>query len=137
MQKSFYVLAVLALLWNIMGDAAYLMQVTMDLDALARTDPYQARLFAEMPVWVWSAYAVAVWVGTCAAVCLLLRRAIAVFLYAVSLAAVLIQFGYSFGATDLLAVKGVSAAIFPAVIILLTAAQMAYAQHLKKRSWLK
>lgn len=137
MQKRFIIVAVLALLWNIMGDAAYLMQVTMDLDALAKTDPYQAQMFATMPAWLWSAYAIAVWVGTLAAICLLLRRKIAVPLYAVSLAAVLVQFGYTLGATDLLAVKGVTAAIFPVIIIVLTAAQFAYARRMKAQGWLR
>lgn len=137
MQKRFIIVAALALLWNIMGDAAYLMQVTMDLDALAKTDPYQAQMFATMPEWLWSAYAIAVWVGTLAAIFLLLRRKIAVPLYAVSLAAVLVQFGYTLGATDLLAVKGPAAAIFPAIIIFLTAAQFAYARRMKAQGWLR
>ncbi len=137
MQKRFIIVAALALLWNIMGDAAYLMQVTMDLDALAKTDPYQAQMFATMPEWLWSAYAIAVWVGTLAAIFLLLRRKIAVPLYAVSLTAVLVQFGYTLGATDLLAVKGAAAAIFPAIIIILTAAQFAYARRMKAQGWLR
>ena len=70
---GFWVIGILLLLWNLMGDAAYLSQVTTDLDALARTDPATARAFAEMPKWVWGVYAVAVWSGTAAAIALLLR----------------------------------------------------------------
>lgn len=135
--RSFYIVGVLALLWNLMGDAAYLMQVTADLPALAEADPYQAKLFEQMPQWAWSAYAIAVWGGTLATVALLLRRRLAVPLYAVSLAAVLVQFGYSFLGTDLLAVKGGGAALFPAVIILIAIALLVHARRMAKRGILR
>lgn len=134
---GFIVIAVLALLWNLLGDAAYLAQVSMDTEALAKSDPYQAKIFSEMPQWVWAAYAVAVWVGTLAAIMLLLRKALAVPLYTVSLVAVLVQFSYSFFMTDLLAVKGWQAAIFPAFIIVLVVAQLLYARAMKARGVLR
>ena len=40
----------------------------------------------------------------------------------------LVQFGYTFLGTDLLAVKGPTAAIFPAVIIAIAIAQWFYAR---------
>jgi len=114
---SFWIISVLLLLWSLMGDAAYLMQVTADLDQMATTDPETARIFAAMPTWVWSAYAIAVWVGTLGVVALLLRRRVAVPLFIVSLIGVIVQFGYTFAGTDILARKGASTAIFPLVII--------------------
>lgn len=115
--RSFWIVAGLLLVWSLIGDAAYLAQVTADLDELAKTDPDTARAFAQMPEWAWSAYAIGVWVGTLAAVALLLRRRIAVPLYAVSLIAVLAQFGWSFFGSDIIASKGIGAAAFPLFII--------------------
>ncbi|WP_336964134.1 sugar transporter [Sphingobium aquiterrae] len=126
--RSFYAIGIAAFLWNMMGDVAYLMQVTMDLGALAKTDPYTARTFASMPAWAWSAYAIAVWGATLATVLMLLRRAIAVPLYALSLLAIIVQFSYSFLGTDLLAMKGWAAALFPALILVLGIAQFLYAR---------
>lgn len=55
-----WIVAGVLLLWNLMGAGAYLMQVTADLDALARTDPVTVEAFRAMPDWAWSAYAIAV-----------------------------------------------------------------------------
>jgi CHASE2 domain-containing sensor protein len=126
--RYFFPVAIAALLWNLMGDAAYLMQVTADLSALAKSDPYTARMFAQMPKWAWAAYAIAVWGGTLATICLLLKRAVAAPLYAVSIVAIVVQFGHSFLRTDLLAVKGWITAIFPAVILILGIAQFLFAR---------
>lgn len=114
--RTFWFIAIGLLFWSLMGDAAYLMQVSADLDELAKTDPYTADAFRQMPTWAWAAYAVAVWVGTAGAIALLMRRKVAWGLFAISLAAVIVQFGWSFLGTDLLAVKGLGAAIFPLFI---------------------
>lgn len=129
----FLPVAILFLLWNLMGDAAYLMQVTADLTALAKTDPYTARIWAAMPHWVWAAYALAVWLGTLGSIMLIMRRELAVPLYAVSLAGVLVQFGYSFLATDMIAVKGVATTVpFPAFIVFMAVVQLLFAHRMKQ-----
>jgi hypothetical protein len=120
-----------------MGDAAYLMQVSANLAELAKTDAYTARLFAEMPQWAWAAYAVAVWGATIATILLLMKRKLAVPLYAISLAAIVVQFGHSFLGTDLLAVKGVAAAAFPLFIFIMGVIQLLYARSLANRGIIK
>jgi hypothetical protein len=116
---SYWIVAVLLLLWALMGDAAYLMQVTADLSVMAQTDPVSARIFAAMPPWVWSAYAWAVWLSTGGAVLLLLRRRAAIWLYAVSLVGIIVQFGWTFLMTDLIAQKGPSVMLFPMFIFIM------------------
>jgi len=125
---SFVIIAVILLLWNLMGVAAFVMQYGADLSELARTDPDTARAFAQMPGWAWAVYAVAVGAGTLGASALLLRRRVAVPLFLLSLLAVIVQFGHTFLGTDLLAVKGAGAAIFPAVIVLIGIGQWLYAR---------
>ena len=115
--RKFWIISTLLLAWAIIGDMAYLAQVTADLDALARTDPVSASAFRAMPQWVWAAYAIAVWAGTAGAVSLLLRRRWAAPLYAISLAAVVVQFAWTFTATPLLTAKGFGVAVFPLVIV--------------------
>jgi hypothetical protein len=124
---SFWIISVLILLWNIMGIAAYYTQSSMDLLKLAATDPYQARLFAEMPQWAWLAYGVAVGTGTLGALGLLLRRGWAPRAFMVSLAALIIQFGYSFLGTDILAVRGWTTALFPLFIVIAAIGELVYA----------
>ncbi|PEQ10801.1 sugar transporter [Novosphingobium sp. PC22D] len=127
--RTFWIVAIVLLLWNLMGDAAYLMQAGADLDALAESDPVTAEAFAAMPAWAWSAYAVAVWVGTAAALALLARRKVAAVLFAVSLAGVVVQFGWSFLGYGLIAKKGASTVVFPLVIATVGAFSVWYASR--------
>lgn len=136
--RSVRVISVILLLWNLMGLAAFVMQYRMDPGELARTDPDMARAFSEMPGWVWIAYALAVSAGTVGAILLVRRKAGAVVLFLLSLIGVLVQFGYTLGATDLIARKGVAAAAgFPAIIILIAVGQFAYARALHARGLLR
>ncbi|MEA3390004.1 sugar transporter [Sphingobium sp. CCH11-B1] len=138
MSRSVTIIGIVLLLWNLMGVAAWVMQYGMDLSELAKTDPVGARIFAEMPSWLWVAYAVAVGAGTLGALLLLMKKAAAATLFLVSLVAVLVQFGYTLGATDLIAQKGiVVAAGFPAFVILVAIVQLAYARSLVAKGVLR
>lgn len=131
--RSFHIIGLILLGWNLMGLAAFILQYSADLATLAKDDPYTARIFAQMPGWAWTAYAVAVGGGTMGATLLLMRKAAAVGLFLLSLISVIVQFGYSFLGTDLLAVKSATAAIFPAIILAIAVAQTVYARHLKTK----
>lgn len=124
-------IAILLLAWNLIGVAALVSQATMDFEALARTDPYQAQMFLTMPSWAWAAYGIAVIASVIGSVALLLRKAIAVRMFALSLVAMLAQFGRTFLATDLIAVKGWGAAAFPAFIVALGLFALWFAWRMK------
>lgn len=129
--RTFWIIATLILLWNLLGDAAYLMQASADLDALAKSDAVSARAFMQMPAWAWGAYAVAVWSGTFGAILLLMRRGWAWAFFALSLTAVVVQFGWTFLDFGLLGAKGPSSAIFPLVIVGIAIASLIYARRKK------
>lgn len=124
MPRYFIVIAIVLLLWNLMGLAAFAMQYTADLTELAKSDPVTAQAFAAMPAWVWIAYAIAVGAGTLGAVLLLMKKATAASLFLLSLIAVVVQFGYTFLGTDLLALKGPSVIAFPAFIVVMAIIQL-------------
>lgn len=129
--RSVTIIGVILLLWGLIGIAAFTLQYSMDLDTLARTDPAGARAFALMPAWVWIVYAIAVATGTLGAIALLLRKAIAAFLFLISLVCVIVQFGFTFLGTDLLADKGWAVAIpFPAFVIAVALFEWLYARSL-------
>jgi len=91
-----------------------------------------------MPVWLWVVYAVAVGAGTLGAILLLMKKAAAATLFLVSLIAVLVQFGYTLGATDLVAQKGlVVAAGFPAFIVVVAVVQLVYARSMVAKGALR
>ncbi len=136
--RSVTVIGIILLLWNLMGIFAFVMQYSMDLDVLAQTDPLTAQVFAAMPGWLWVVYAIAVGAGTIGAILLLARKALAAALFLLSLLCVLVQFGYTFLGTDLIAIKGfLVATAFPAFIILMAIVQLLYARHLIGKSILR
>jgi hypothetical protein len=136
-EKSFRPISIVLLLWSLMGIAAYLSQVTMSTAELAKTDPYQAHMFEQMPKWAWAAYAIAVWSELLGAIALLLKRKWAVPLFLISLVAVVVQFSYAFTMTDLLTVKGWGAAIFPAVIAIIGIGQWLFARAAQAKGVLR
>ena len=129
MKASNTIIPIAFLIWNLIGVAALGTQWNMDLDELAMQDPYQAEMFAQMPTWAWAAYAIAVSSGFIGALLLVFGKKLCIAFFLLSLTAVLVQFGYAFLMTDLLAVKGVMAAAFPAVIIVLAIVQYLYARN--------
>ena len=137
MPRYFIVIAIVLLLWNLMGLAAFAMQYTADLTELAKSDPVTAQAFAAMPAWVWIAYTIAVGAGTLGAVLLLMKKATAASLFLLSLIAVVVQFGYTFLGTDLLALKGPSVIAFPAFIVVMAVVQLLYARHLVGKAVLR
>ncbi len=132
--RTFWVAAFILLLWNLMGDFAYVSQASRSMPM----DAYTAAQFDAMPSWVWGAYAIAVWVGTAGTIALLLRRKLAIALYAVSLIAVIVQFGYTLGMTDLIVVKGwVEAGGFPLVIVLIGIFELWWARRCSAQGYLR
>jgi hypothetical protein len=72
--KWFKPVAIIALIWNLMGCAAYLMDVTISPEALAQMTPEQQALYASRPTWAVAMTAIAVWGGALGCVGLLMRK---------------------------------------------------------------
>jgi len=72
--KWFTPVAVTALLWNLLGCAAYLMDVTLTPEAVAAMSPDQRALYASRPAWAVAAYATAVWGGAVGSLGLILKK---------------------------------------------------------------
>ncbi len=112
----FWALAAVLLLWSVAALASFWMHVTYDPNDPANP-AYDNRLYKSLPAWLTWVYAVAVGTVFVGAVALLLRRGIAVPLFAISLVAVVVQFGWTLGMTDLIAAKGWGVAAGPPLVI--------------------
>jgi hypothetical protein len=133
----YWAVAILALLWEGGGCYAYLTQVTMKAADMGALPAAQRDLWLAMPAWVWSAYAVAVWVGLTGALALLMRQRWARAAFIVSLAAAIVQFGWTFLVKHALSALGAPAAILPAAIILIGAFLVWFAGAASRRGWLR
>ncbi|MBX7118166.1 MAG: hypothetical protein K1X31_04115 [Gemmatimonadaceae bacterium] len=89
--KWFTPVAIVALLWNLMGASAYLMDVMMSPEAVAALTPAQRALYESRPAWFVAVYAIAVWAGVLGALGLVLKRRWARGLLLASLLALIVQ----------------------------------------------
>jgi hypothetical protein len=72
--KWYMPVAIVALLWNLIGCAAYLMDVTLTPEAVAAMTPDQQALYAARPAWAVAVYAIAVWGGALGCVGLIMKK---------------------------------------------------------------
>lgn len=135
--RWFWVVAIIAIVWNVVGVASYLMEVTTRETSLAALPAAERALYAMQPEWVTGAYAIAVFAGLAGCVLLAMRRALAAPLLALSLAAVLVQMFYVFALSDALTVQGASSAVLPAAIVVIGAVLLWLAMHARRRGWLR
>lgn len=135
--RGFWIIGAAALVWNLLGVAAYLTQVNMSPEAYAALAPEVRALSDATPVWATAAYAVAVFVGTLACIALLLKKSWAVALFAISLLAVFVQFGYSLLLADTIAVLGIQVIIMPLCIIGIGIFLLLFARNATRRGILR
>ncbi|MBY0306637.1 MAG: hypothetical protein K2W86_15975 [Sphingomonas sp.] len=133
----FWAVAVMLLLWAAAGVFAFYAHMTVDATALAAMSDYDRASYLELPAWFSFVYALAVLPALAGSVALLLRSKFAWLLYGLSLIGVSVQFGWVFGATDLIAMKGAAATVpFPLFIFLMAVVQVWFAGITIKRRWI-
>ena len=93
---GFWVIGVIALLWNAMGVDAYIQQAyNTARHQEMYPDPKQLEIANNLPSWLTAVFAIAVFAGALGCISLLLRKKIANFLFRISLLAVVIQTVYN------------------------------------------
>jgi hypothetical protein len=83
---SFWIIAAVGLLWNLMGCLNYIMQA--NADAVAQMPELYQAIIAARPAWATAAFAIAVFGGAVGCILLLLRRRVASAAFVVSLIAI-------------------------------------------------
>ncbi|MDR6842766.1 hypothetical protein [Pseudoxanthomonas sacheonensis] len=133
---GFWIVSVLALLWNLVGMAIFFMQINMPPEALAAMPAEQRALYESTPVWVNGAFAVAVFGGALGSAMLLMRKRLALPLLALSLLGVVVQMGYTYLMTPAFRVYGASGAILPALLVLIALFLVWFARRSLARGWI-
>lgn len=135
--KWYWVVSIIALLWMLVGVAAWTADLLTDEAALANMSEAQRQLYAARPQWLFAVYAVAIFSGLVGAIGLLLRKRWAIVALAVSLAAIVVQFGYTFLALDAIRLLGAAAALpFPVVIFAIGAFLLWFARRGRGLGWI-
>jgi hypothetical protein len=116
--KWFKPVVIVALLWNVLGCVAYLNDVMLTPDDIAKLTPAQQAMYNARPMWATAATALAVWGGVLGCIALLMRKRWATPVFAVSLAGVVVQDAAMFGLTDAAKQAGAPVYILQGLVIL-------------------
>ncbi len=133
----YWIIAVILLLWNLIGMMFYYMQVTMTPEVMAANfnEAQQAWMMNE-PVWATAAYATAVTAGVIGAALMFVRKALALAFFVLSFVAVLIQDLNAFVLSDWQNVWGNSALYLPSIVFLICIFEIWYCRSARARGWM-
>ncbi|MEO9571947.1 MAG: hypothetical protein ABJH82_07075 [Polaribacter sp.] len=115
--KSFWVIGSIALIWNALGVMAYLEQAFMTDEMKAALPEDQQALYENTPIWVTTAFAIAVWGGLLACILLLMKKALAKNIFILSLIGIIVQMIYNFFISNAIDVYGPGKMIMPLLVI--------------------
>ncbi len=132
----FWIVSVLALLWNLMGVAAYLADAFMSVEALGEMSQEMRELYEGRPAWVTAAYAIAVWFGALGCIALLLRKKWAVPVFLISLIGIVGQQIYNFFLSNTFEVVGSGAMFLPIMVVIIGVALWLFARSSVAKNWI-
>ncbi|WKK64617.1 hypothetical protein [Lutimonas zeaxanthinifaciens] len=118
--KGFWIIGIVALLWNLMGVAEYLQLAYMKEETLAAMPVEQQALYENVPAWVTGAFALAVFGGLLGCILLLMKKKLATVVFIISLISVLAQMSYSIFMTNAMEVMGAMAIFMPILVIVIS-----------------
>jgi hypothetical protein len=134
---SFWIVAGVALVWNLIGLLMYYSGVSATPEQLkAVYSPEQFAAIEATPAWVTSAFAIATSFGVIASIVLLLRKALAFLLFVVSFVALLVQELYLFLLSDSLAVFGSSLLVVQGSVFLGAVIWIWYSNLARSQGWI-
>jgi hypothetical protein len=138
--KSFLIIGILALLWNIMGLFQFIMAAFMQdtmLETYGETyTPQQMELFLNTPSWYYVVFGICTITGVLASFALLLKKKIAVLLFLLSLITVLEVQGYWILGTQAIELLGTEAIIMPMLVIVTSIFLYFYCKGARQNNWL-
>jgi len=133
--KWFIIVAIIALVWNLLGVMAFAMHVTMTPEAIAALPDAERALYESYPAWTLIAFACAVICGALGSLLLVLKKNLAGPVLWVSLVGVLVQMGHSFFIAKSYEVYGPGSTIMPIMVIVIAVYLVVLAGRAKKSGW--
>ncbi len=115
----FWIISVIALLWNLAGVNQYLQQAYQtDSFKEVYNTPELIEMINSAPAWATAAFAIAVFAGALGCIALLLRKSWAKSLFVLSLIGIVVQMVYNLFMSKAMEVYGPGAAIMPIMVML-------------------
>jgi hypothetical protein len=133
----FWIVAIVAIFWNLMGVVSYISTVMISPEAIAAMPQAEQALYNNTPIWATSAFAIAVFAGIAGSVLLLLRKSIAFPVFGLSLAGIIIQMSYWLLMTNSIDVYGPGGVAMPIMVIIIGAFLVWFSNMAKAKGWLR
>lgn len=133
---SFWIISIVALLWNLLGVMAYIMHVTITPETLQAMPEQERTLYTGTPVWATAAFAIAVWGSTLGCVLLLLRKKLATPVLVIAFAGIVVQMIHSFFISNSIEVYGPGGLVMPIMIIVVGIYLIWFSRHATAKGWL-
>jgi len=134
--KWFKPVAIVALLWNLLGCFAYLSDVMLTPEDVAKMSAAQQALYASRPAWSVAATAFAVWGGALGCIGLILRRRWANLLLPISLAGVIVQDVSLFVLTKAASQAGPAVIALQGLVLVIAVALVVLGRKADSHAWL-
>ena len=134
---SLWIVGVLALLWNLIGIGAFVMQLAMPSEALQAMPAEQRAIYEATPAWLYVFYGLATFGGALGSLGLLLRRRWASPVYLVALAALVLQVVASYAVTPAWSVGGAATLVFPVFLVGVAVALWLFSRRMAARGVLR
>ncbi|MFT6267956.1 MAG: hypothetical protein ACJAVV_000761 [Alphaproteobacteria bacterium] len=132
----FYVLASVALLWNLLGGAAVIMNFIITTEAIASLPPEQQQMYADTPMWSSYGSLLAVITGSFGCLALLIKKAWAYPLFMLSIVGLVLQNIGIFLVVNAVAVLGETVLFMQAVVAVIAIGLLLLAKKAIKKAWI-
>lgn len=132
----FWVVSVIALLWNLMGVFNYLNQAFNQQAILESLNQAQREVFEGIPAWATACFALAVFSGTIASIALFLRKKWAKPLFIFSLITAVIQFAHWLFISNAVEAFGPSTYGMPITVIIIGILLVLFSKKAIDKGWL-
>lgn len=128
----YWVIAVIALIWNLMGVSAYLIRAYATDEMIAALPPeQQAEYLIEFPAYYTAAFAIAVFAGVLGCIALLIRKKWAYILFVLSALGAIVQHIYLFLNVE------IPSYVMPILVIGVCLFLVWFARNSNAKGWLK
>ena len=133
---SFMLISAGALVWNLLGVAVYISQVTMSDTALAARPESERLLYETIPIWATSAFAIAVNGSVLGCILLLFKKSWAYPVLFVSFLAVLVQRVHSIFIANSIEVYGPGGMVMLVMVLLVSAYLVWFSRNAWQNRWI-
>ena len=132
----FWIIGVIAIIWNLLGVSAYLMQAYQTDSFKAMYTAEQLDIITNTPAWATAAFGIAVFGGALGSLLLLLKKRLSNIVLSLSFLGIIVQFIYNFFVANSFEVYGPGGLIMPILTIAFGLFLVIYSKNCIRKGWL-